>query len=177
MNEYSIYVSNGKVIGDSIFFLRANESLSKECTRLCDFTQTFDKTPLEKKANIAEYKCAKYRYAEVSTVHAQLEMNHFHRKQHNLEYSNYVIQFFSDKLKERHDYFSLYVSAPENEKPDYSLYYALLTMAENEIAKHQEKIVNATDWEKVELEERIGGLSFAIECLNEAWEKRKDVIA
>ena len=50
-------------------------------------------------------------------------------------------------------------------------------MAENEIVKHQEKIVNATDWEKVELEERIGGLSFAIECLNEAWEKRKDVIA
>ena len=177
MNEYSIYVLNGKVIGDSLFFLRANEALGRECARLCDFTKMLDNSPLEKKANIAEYKCAKYRYSEVSTVHAQLEMNHFHRKQHNLEYSNYVIQFFSDKLKERRNYFSLYENAPENEKPDYSLYYALLTMAENEIARHQAKIINATDWEKVELEERIGGLSFAIECLNEAWEKRKDVIA
>ena len=40
-----------------------------------------------------------------------------------------------------------------------------------------QKLIYATDWEKVELEERIDGLNFAIECLNEAWEKRKDVIA
>ena len=53
MNEYSIYVSNGKVIGDSTFYILANESLRKECKRLCDFTDALDKEPLKKKENIA----------------------------------------------------------------------------------------------------------------------------
>jgi len=35
---------------------------------------------------------------------------------------------------------------------------------------------NAGDWEKIELEERIGGLKFAKECLDEAWQRRKEVI-
>ena len=73
-------------------------------------------------------------------------------------------------------YLTLYESAPANEKPDYSLYYSMLAFAERELAKLNEKIQNATDWEKVELEERIGGLKFAKECLNEAWQRRKEVI-
>ena len=44
-----------------------------------------------------------------------------------------------------------------------------------EIAKLESKLENATDWEKVEIEERIGGLNFAKECLNEAWQRRKEV--
>ena len=42
MNEYSIHVSNGKVIGDSTFYILANESLRKECKRLCDYTDALD---------------------------------------------------------------------------------------------------------------------------------------
>ena len=47
---------------------------------------------------------------------------------------------------------------------------------DSEIAKHESRLLNATDWEKVEFEERIGGLRFAKECLSEAWDKRKEVI-
>ena len=70
----------------------------------------------------------------------------------------------------------MYKSAPDNEKPDFSLYYAMLEFTEREIAKLKEKNQNANDWEKVEIEERIGGLNFAKECLNEAWQRRKEVI-
>ena len=70
----------------------------------------------------------------------------------------------------------MYDSALTDEKPDYSLYYAMLIFTENEIAKLQSKLGNSTDWEKVELEERIGGLQFAKECLDEAWQRRKEVI-
>ena len=177
MNEYSIHVSNGKVVGDSSFYLFANGSLEKECKRLCDFTDALDKDPLQKKQKIAEYKCAKYRYAAVSLIHSTVYNNNRCRKLHNIEYSHYLLQPFDEIFKECTDYLTLYKSAPDNEKPDFSLYYAMLEFTEREIAKLKEKNQNANDWEKVELEECIGGLEFAKECLNEAWQRRKDVIA
>ena len=48
MVKYSIHVENGKVIGDSSFFLIANDLLGKECKRLCNFTDSLDKAPLQK---------------------------------------------------------------------------------------------------------------------------------
>ena len=176
MNEYSIYVSNGKVVGDSVFFLIANDLLGKECKRLCDFTDAIGKDSLRKKEKIAEYKCAKYRYAAVSLIHSTVYNNNRCRKLHNIEYSHYLLQPFDEIFKECDEYLSLYESAPINEKPDYSLYYLMLEFAERELTKLNEKMQNATDWEKVELEERIGGLKFAKECLNEAWQRRKEVI-
>ena len=177
MNAYSIEVNNGKIIGDSTFFRIANDLLHKECKRLCDFTDALDKDPLQKKQKIAEYKCAKYRYAPVSTVHTLVRMNNFHRQKSNLEYSHYLLLHFDEILQERTEYFALYHSAPANEKPDYSLYYAMLAFTEKELEKLTAKLPNATDWERVELEERIGGWLFAKECLDEAWQRRKDVIA
>lgn len=176
MSEYSICVSNGKVIGDSVFYLLANSALSKECKRLCNFTDNLDKDTAQKKDQIAEYKCAKYRYASVSLIHTLLQMNNFHRKQNNIEYSHFLLLHFDEIFKERAEYFGLYEAAPTNEKPDYSLYYAMLAMAEKELAKLEEKLQSANDWEKIELEERIGGLTFAKECLDEAWQRRKDVL-
>ena len=104
MNEYSIYTSNGKAIGDSTFFNIANGLLNNE-------------------------------------------------------------------------HLTSYESAPACEKPDYSLYYMMMAFSETELTQLNEKIQNATDWEKIELEERISGLKFASKCLNEAWQRRKDVIA
>lgn len=176
MNENSIQVINGKVIGDSAFFLLANDLLDKESKRLCDFTDALDQDPLKKKENIAEYKCAKYRYAAVSLIHISTHHNNRCRKSHNLEYSHYVLQPFDEIFKERAEYLALYEAAPANEKPDYSLYYAMLAFTEKELAELEAKLQNATDWERVELEERIGGLSFAKECLEQAWQKRKEVI-
>jgi hypothetical protein len=176
MVEYLIHVENGKVIGDSTFYILANESLSKECKRLCDFTDALDKDRAQKKEKIAEYKCAKYRYASVSLIHSTVKMNNFQRQKYNIEYSHYVLRPFDEILKERTEYLTLYESAPTGEKPDYSLYYAMLAFAERELNKLESKLEKATDWEKVELKERIGGLNFAKECLEEAWQRRGEVI-
>ena len=176
MIEYSIHVENGKVIGDSSFFLIANDLLGKECKRLCEFTDSLDKSPLLKKENIAEYKCAKYRYASVSLIHSTVRNNNRCRKLHNIEYSHYLLQPFDEIFKECAEYLALYESATPSEKPDFSLYYAMLEFTERELAKLNVRRQNATDWEKVELEERIAGLKFSKDCLNEAWQRRKEVI-
>ena len=177
MNAYSIEVNNGKIVGDSTFFRIANDLLHKECKRLCDFTDALDKDPLQKKQKIAEYKCAKYRYAAVSLIHSTVYNNNRCRKLHNIEYSHYLLQPFDEIFREHDEYLTLYEAAPTNEKPDYSLYYSMVALAEREFTELNKKIQNATDWEKIELEERIDGLKFAKECLDEAWQRRKDVIA
>ena len=177
MNAYSIEVNNGKIIGDSTFFRIANDLLHKECKRLCDFTDALDKDPLQKKQKIAEYKCAKYRYAAVSLIHSTVYNNNRYRKLHNIEYSHYLLQPFDEIFREHDEYLTLYEAAPTNEKPDHSLYYSMVALAEREFTELNKKIQNATDWEKIELEERIDGLKFAKECLDEAWQRRKDVIA
>lgn len=176
MNNYSIYVSNGKVIGDSVFYLLANNLLSKECKRLYDFTDALDIDPVQKKDSIAEYKCAKYRYASVSLIHSTVYNNNRCRKLHNLQYSHYLLLPFDDMFKGQLEFLSLYESAPINERPDYSLYYAMLAFTNEELANLESKLPHSTDWEKIELEERIGGLRFAKECLDEAWARRKEVI-
>ena len=176
MIAYSIEVNNGKIIGDSTFFRIANDLLHKECKRLCDFTDALDKDPLQKKQKIAEYKCAKYRYAAVSLIHSTVYNNNRCRKLHNIEYSHYLLQPFDEIFREYDEYLTLYEAAPDNEKPDYSLYYSMLAFTERELAKLNKKIQNANDWEKIELEERIGGLNFVKKCLNDAWQRRKEVI-
>ena len=103
-------------------------------------------------------------------------MNNFHRKQNRIEYSHYVLVNFDKIFMERVEYFALYEAADANEKPDYSLYYALLAMTEKELAKLETNLENSSDWERIELEERIGGWRFAKECLDEAWQRRKEVI-
>ena len=176
MAEYSVHIENGKVIGDSYFFLIANDLLSNETKRLCDFTDALDKAPQHKKEKIAEYKCAKYRYASVAKIESTVYHNNRCRKLHNIEYSHYLLRPFDDLLRENAEYLALYESAPEREKPDYSLYYSMLIFTERELGALNEKIPNASDWEKVELDERIGGLKFAKECLNETWQRRRDMI-
>ena len=176
MNEYSIHVANGKVVGNSAFYILAHESLGREIKRLENFTDALDKNPALKKEQIAEYKCAKYRYAAVSLIHSTVYNNNRCRKLHNIEYSHYLLQPFDEIFKECTEYLSLYESATANEKPDFSLYYAILEFTERELTELKTKSQNANDWEKVEIEERIGGLKFAKECLNEAWQRRKEVI-
>ena len=176
MNEYSITINNGKVIGDSAFFSIANDLLNSESKRLCSLTDDLDNEPSLKKEKIAEYKCAKYRYATVSFIHAAVHNNNRSRKLYNLEYSHYLLQPFDDLLKKNNESLALYESAPANEKPDYSLYYSMIALADTEIAKLNDKMQNATDWERIELDERIDGLKYAKECLNEAWTRRKEVI-
>ena len=161
-------------MSDSIFYLRAEAALHRESQRLCKFTDSLDENPAEKKKQIAEYKCAKYRYASVSLIHSTLYNNNRCYQLYNLKYSHHLLLPFDELFRKNADYLAFYESAPEEEQPDYSLYYGMVAFADEELEKYESKIAHATDWERIELEERIGGLEFAKECLSEAWKKRKD---
>ena len=158
---------------NSRFFQIALEMINTETKKLETFCDTLDKDPVTKKKKIAEYKCAKYRYAGATNVWCMFF--HSHRVAERNAENHYLIPQVNNILIMNPKYLSLYDNAPEDEKRDYALYYGVISFAEFEITKLEEKISLANDWQKIELEGRIGGLKFAKECLDEAWQKRKDV--
>ena len=155
------------------FYTAVDEALSNECNRICGFTDSLDKDPAAKKEQIAAYKCAKYRYAAVSAVHAAIHNINRCRGLHDLKATHYLLLPFDELLKQHEEYLSLYEAAAEADKPDYSLYYAMLAFVAEETKHLESKLPLASDWETVELTERMGGLRFAKVCLDEAWQKRK----
>ena len=154
------------------FYMLADEAIAAECARIEAFTAELDKNPTEKKVQIAEYKCAKYRYATVSAVHASMHNINRCRGLHDLSAFHYLLMPFDMLFKQHEDYVALYEAADDSEKPDFSLYYAMLAFIADETAKLESKLPHASDWETVELTERIGGLRFAKACLDEAWDQR-----
>jgi len=156
------------------FFTLVDNALSTECDRLCQYTDELDKAPSEKKKQMAEYKCAKYRYAAVSTIHVAIYNINRCRGLHDMNATHYLLLPYDELFQKHEEYLMLYEAANEDEKPDVSLYYGMLAFAEEQINKLEAKLSQATDWEKVELEERLGGLEFAKACLDEAWQKRKE---
>ncbi len=161
-----------KITNDSVFYTLAYNTTKKEVDRLEAFCESLDRNPQLKKEQMAEYKCAKYRYAGISALHSVLYNNNECRKRHDLQYSRYLLVYAEAALKAHGEYLVLYEAAPESEKPDYSLYYGVLAFAQAQIAELEAKMPLANDWEAVELSERIGGWRFGTECLTEAWEKR-----
>ena len=160
---------------NSRFFEISLEMINTETKKLESYCDALDKDPLQKKQKIAEYKCAKYRYAGATNVWCRFF--HSHRVAEKNTETYCLIPQLNDIFITRPEYVALYENAPDYEKQDYALYYGTIAFAESEIADLEAKFENATDWQKVELEERIGGLKFAKECLDEAWQRRKDVIA
>ena len=154
------------------FYKLANEALSHECARIESFTDALDKDSAAKKEQIAEYKCAKYRYATVSLIHASIHNINRCRGLHDMSAFHYLLLPFDELFKQHEDYLALYDAADDADKPDYSLYYAMLAFIESEIAKLESKLPHASDWEAVELTERMDGLKFAKACLDEAWDQR-----
>ena len=154
------------------FYMLADEALSHECARIESFTDALDKNSAAKKEQIAEYKCAKYRYATVSLIHSSIHNINRCRGLHDLSAFHYLLLPFDELFKQHGDYLALYDAAADADKPDYSLYYAMLAFIESETAKLESKLPHASDWETVELTERMGGLRFAKACLDEAWDKR-----
>ena len=155
------------------FYKLANEALSHECARIERFTDALDKDPAAKKEQIAEYKCAKYRYATVSLIHASIHNINRCRGLHDMSAFHYLLLPFDELFKQHGDYLALYDAATDADKPDYSLYYAMLAFIADETAKLESKLPHASDWEAVELSERMGGLRFAKVCLVEAWSQRE----
>ena len=162
-------------MGNSRFFEIALEMINTETKKLENFCNVLDKDPIAKKNKIAEYKCAKYRYAGATNVWCRFF--HSHRVAGRNAETHYLIPQLNDIFIAIPEYVTLYENAPDSEKQDYALYYGTVAFADSEIAELKVKFEKATDWQKIELEERIGGLEFAKECLNEAWQRRKDVIA
>ncbi len=161
-------------MNNSRFYQTAMERINAETKRIDDFCDALDKNPAERKSNITEYKCAKYRYAGVTNIWYALF--HSHRTAERNEENHYLAPEVNDVFITFPEYVALYDNAPDKEKRDYALYYGVIAFIESKIAEITANLPFATDWEKVELEERIGGLLFAKECLDEAWEKRKEAV-
>ena len=159
---------------NSRFFQIAIELINVETKKLESFCEALDKDPIAKKTQIIEYKCAKYRYAGATNVWCRFF--HSHRVASKNAGTHYLIPQLNDIFITVPKYLELYDNAPDEEKQDYALYYGTVVFADSEIDKLESRLVDATDWEKVELEERIGGLRFAKECLDEAWQRRGEVI-
>lgn len=139
------------------FYKLADEALSHECARIESFTDALDKDSAAKKEQIAEYKCAKYRYATISAVHASMHNINRCRGLHDLSAFHYLLMPFDMLFKQHEDYVALYEAADDSDKPDFSLYYAMLAFIADETAKLESKLPHASDWETVELTERMGG--------------------
>ena len=155
------------------FYKLADEALSHECARIERFTDALDKDSAAKKEQIAEYKCAKYRYATVSLIHSSIHNINRCRGLHDMSAFHYLLLPFDELFKQHEDYLALYDAAADADKPDYSLYYAMLAFIADETARLESKLPHASDWEAVELTERLGGFKYAKVCLDEAWQKRE----
>ena len=155
-------------VTDSVFYAYAHEALYAESQRLEAQIQHFDQNPAEKKANMADYKCLRFRSASVDSICMML----YHG---NRVYRRPAVHMdIENSLAARPDYLSICESAPAEELIDYKLYYGISAHIESKLAEYEAKLPSATDWEAVELEERLGGLQFAKACLDEAWQKRKE---
>lgn len=159
---------------NSRFFQIAVELINAETKKLESYCEKLDKNPIEKKSRIAEYKRAKFRYAGATNVWCMFF--HSHRVAERNIKNHYLIPQVNEVFITKPEYVALYDSAPDEEKRDYALYYGVIAFADFEISNLETQLPHSTDWEKIELEERIGGLRFAKECLDEAWSRRKEVI-
>ena len=137
----------------STFFQDAVNLINEETKKLESFCNELDKDPITKKNNIVEYKCAKYRYAGATAVWCMFF--HSHRVAEKNAQNHYLIPQVNDIFVTVPEYVVLYENAPDNEKRDYALYYGVLAFANDEIAKLEQKLTNASDWEKIELEEPL----------------------
>jgi len=147
----------------SSFYTLAYELLRQEIDRIDAFTTDLDRDRERKKQRMAEYKCAKYRYAGASTVYTML---------YNCNRLKRLIPYVEELFLKNSKYTEICNSTPESEKYDFRLYYGVLAFAESKIYELEKKLPLASDWESIELSERLGGLKFSASCLSEAWEKR-----
>lgn len=154
-------------ITECAFYAYAYEALHAESQRLEAQIRHFDQKPDEKKAHMADYKCLRFRCASVDSICMMLYHGNrvYRRPAVHLDIENC--------LAARPDYLAICESAPADERIDYKLYYGISAHIESKLAEYEASLAHASDWEAVELEERIGGLQFAKVCLDEAWAKRE----
>ena len=155
------------------FFIQAIDAMHRECERLEAFTDDLDKQPTEKRTHIAEYKCAKYRYAGVSNIAAIFF--HSRRVAESFDHSHYLPPHMEPLFLASPAWVEAYETAEEADRLDIALMGATLAFAEDKITDNRQKRARANDWEAVELDQRLGGYEFAKACLLEAWNNRTEV--
>ena len=151
------------------FFAHASRILTEECGRLCRFTDELDQNKDEKKARIAEYKCAHLRYAAVSSVLCALQNNRRAQKRQDLSATHHLLPPFSEILQNAPTHLARYDGTPES-----GLYSGLCAHIDALTADLAAKREFAGDWERIELDERLGGLAFSRAVLDEAWQTREE---
>ena len=100
----------------SNFFQIALDLVNTETKKLEIFCDTLDKKPLEKRNRIAEYKCAKYRYAGATTVWCRFF--HSHRVAAKNADNHYLLPDINETFISIPEYVALYENAAEGEKQD-----------------------------------------------------------
>lgn len=157
---------------NTVFYEVANQALREENQRLLSYTNALDENPEAKKAQIAEYKCAKYRYAAISNVHSRLQL--CHRLRDRLADTHFVIAAVDEILCRRQDLLARYEKAEAADRAAVGLYCGMVALTDGMIAECEARLTAANDWEAVELTERLGGYRYARECLEEAWRAWED---
>lgn len=139
-----------------------------EFDRLDRFTEELDRDPAKKHEMIVEYKCAKCRGAGIGNISTKIYFcNKFG---HKYEEDYYQLPDVWELVKNDATFFETVDSIPDDEKRTVALYLGILAYTDHLIAEKEALLSTATDWEKIELTEYIGGYKFARACIIDAWE-------
>lgn len=163
-------------MNNSEFVSVALKLLDNEIEKISYLTDQLDKSPDEKKKNIAVYKCAKYRYASLINVRSSLWHNYRCGKISDPGYSHHLLLPFDEILKKHKNLVEICKSAPVERQQDYSLYYSIIAFSSEMISELKTKLKSSDDWEATELKERIKGFETAVSCLDKARKDGEEVV-
>lgn len=154
-------------MNNTTFYDKAITPMKAEIDRLNAFTDALDRDPAAKQEQIAEYKCAKYRYAGISNISCRLYFSNKFGYKYNENY--FQTPDVWEIVKDDPAFFEAVDNAPEDEKRIVAMYLGILAYADHLISEKEALLSTATDWERIELEEYLGGYRFARKCITDAW--------
>lgn len=157
-------------IKKSEFYHKAFDAMEQETLKLCDFTDSLDNDPAMKEKKMAEYKCAKYRYAALVRIQVIFFQNY--RLKTSLDNPELLISPLEDALSKRPEYVEICEMADVRDKAETKWYYSTLAYVDEFISDEEQKLSLADDWEKIEIQEHIAGFEIAKKCLEAGWNER-----
>ena len=155
----------------NVFYETTHDLINNEILRFEEICSKFDNDPEEKRIRISEYKCAKYRLSALWRIQNML----FHGKR-VIEKGCCHLEI-EEALEGALNYSSIYNESEEQEKLEVKLYYGIRAFTEKKLEELSSISEYANDWERIELNEKIVGYTFALRSLNEGWEKRNETKA
>ena len=154
-----------------IFYETTYNLLNSEILRFEEICNELDDNPAEKRNRISGYKCAKYRLSALWRV-----LNMLYHGKRVIEQGCCHLDI-EEALNGDTNYLRLYSETSEEDKLEAKLYYGIRAFNEKNLEELSSKSEYANDWERIELNEKIIGYTFALRSLNEGWEKRNEAKA